>query len=86
MLYEGLLVFFHYAVTYIIFWFHDYICSSSEDGPDTPYTPGTPDTRNKPMFYMLRKDSERRQTLLEILEGDQETVSVQYLACIFQYG
>lgn len=48
--------------------------NSSEDGPDTPYTPGTPDTRNKPMFYMLRKDSERRQTLLEILEGDQDTV------------
>ncbi|XP_071818726.1 mitogen-activated protein kinase kinase kinase 5-like isoform X3 [Apostichopus japonicus] len=47
---------------------------SSEDGPETPYTPGTPDTRNKPMFYMLRKDSERRQTLLDILEGDQDTV------------
>ena len=46
--------------------------SSSEDGLDTPVTP---DLREQGGFYMLRKDSERRQTLLTIIEGDGDKVS-----------
>ncbi|XP_072178196.1 mitogen-activated protein kinase kinase kinase 5-like [Diadema setosum] len=44
---------------------------SSEDGLETPITP---DPREQGGFYMLRKDSERRQTLLTIIEGDCDKI------------
>ncbi|XP_072036155.1 mitogen-activated protein kinase kinase kinase 15-like isoform X2 [Amphiura filiformis] len=44
---------------------------SSEDGLETP---GTPDRNPGSGFYLLRKDSERRQTLLKIMESEYSTI------------
>ncbi|XP_030851262.1 mitogen-activated protein kinase kinase kinase 5 isoform X3 [Strongylocentrotus purpuratus] len=49
---------------------------SSEDGLETPVTP---DNREQGGFYMLRKDSERRQTLLTIIEGDGDKIVNEWM-------
>ncbi|XP_030851263.1 mitogen-activated protein kinase kinase kinase 5 isoform X4 [Strongylocentrotus purpuratus] len=48
----------------------------SEDGLETPVTP---DNREQGGFYMLRKDSERRQTLLTIIEGDGDKIVNEWM-------
>ncbi|XP_041462432.1 mitogen-activated protein kinase kinase kinase 15-like [Lytechinus variegatus] len=57
-------------------WHNSSLLSSSEDGLETPVTP---DNREQGGFYMLRKDSERRQTLLTIIEGDGDKIVNEWM-------